>query len=418
MFISRILLGLALVVVGGWRANSLSAAEPTPAQQKIVAAHAGLQKSPENWQLHAALGMALAERARETGNPDFYEEGAKAVDKSLEIKPDNFAALKTRAWILLGQHEFPTALELCHQLTTRIPDDPMVFGMLTDAHVELGNYDEAEEACQHLLDMRPDEVLALARGSYLRELMGDIDGAIDLMQMAYERTPPTEREYQAWALTQLAHLAQATGKLDLANMWLEKGAALMPDYHYVVAAQAELFADQRKYDESLARWQKLYEIAPHPENLYRIGCALRRCNRPDEAKKAFEQFEAAALGESENWDNANRELVSYYTEEGANPAAALKVARLEFDRRKDVHTLEIYAWALYANQQFDLARQQIDKGLAIGIRDVRMFYRAGMIAVGQADLDSARKFFGQALETNGSSEWGERAREELGGITK
>ena len=32
----------------------------------------------------------------------------------------------------------------------------MVYGLLTDAHVELGNYAEAEKACQWMLDLRPE----------------------------------------------------------------------------------------------------------------------------------------------------------------------------------------------------------------------------------------------------------------------
>ena len=81
-----------------------------------------------------------------------------------------------RVWVLLGKHQFAAALELARSLNKEIPDDVQVYGFLTDALVELGNYKEAEEACQWMLDLRPGNVAALTRASYLRELFGDIEG--------------------------------------------------------------------------------------------------------------------------------------------------------------------------------------------------------------------------------------------------
>ena len=49
-----------------------------------------------------------------------------------------------RAWALLGQHRFTEALALAKQLNKKVPDDLMVYGLLTDANIELGRYDDAE----------------------------------------------------------------------------------------------------------------------------------------------------------------------------------------------------------------------------------------------------------------------------------
>jgi tetratricopeptide (TPR) repeat protein len=88
-----------------------------------------------------------------------------------------------------------------------MPDDLLLYGFMTDANAELGNYADAEAACQWMLDLRPGNIPALTRAAYLRELFGDIDGAIELMSKAYDRTPPLEYEDRAWTLTQLAHLS-------------------------------------------------------------------------------------------------------------------------------------------------------------------------------------------------------------------
>ena len=42
-----------------------------------------------------------------------------------------------RTWALLGQHRFAEALTLATALNARVPDDLMVYGMLTDANIEI-----------------------------------------------------------------------------------------------------------------------------------------------------------------------------------------------------------------------------------------------------------------------------------------
>ena len=43
-----------------------------------------------------------------------------------------------------------------------------------------------------MLDLRPGNVPVLTRGAYLRELFGDVDGALEFMTDAFDRTSPDE----------------------------------------------------------------------------------------------------------------------------------------------------------------------------------------------------------------------------------
>ena len=154
------------------------------------------------------------------------------LQQSFKRNPKNIQAQKVQAWCLLGKHEFAKALKLAKKLNKRVPDDIMVYGLLTDAHMELGNYDHAEEAAQWMLDMRPGNVPGLTRAAYLRELFGDIEGAKDLMLQAYQRVPRQELEDCAWILTQLGHLHMTNGQFEEANTYLTTALNLFPNYHY------------------------------------------------------------------------------------------------------------------------------------------------------------------------------------------
>ena len=115
-------------------------------------------------------------------------------------------------------------LEEAQKLNKKMPDDVMVWGFLTDANVELGNYKDAENAAQWMLNLRPGNLPALTRAAYLRELFGDPEGALELMQMALDSTPPSEVEDRAWITTQMAHLKLAEGKTEQAEESAAAGA--------------------------------------------------------------------------------------------------------------------------------------------------------------------------------------------------
>jgi Flp pilus assembly protein TadD len=83
-----------------------AAGEKSPAQDRVDAARRAIEKEPTRPGPHNALALALARRARETGDASLYDEAQKAIDESLRLAPENYDALKTRVWLLLGKHEF------------------------------------------------------------------------------------------------------------------------------------------------------------------------------------------------------------------------------------------------------------------------------------------------------------------------
>jgi tetratricopeptide (TPR) repeat protein len=352
---------------------------PTPAEERIVAAERAVSARPTSPDAHTELAFALARRARETADPQYYAKAEQAIETSLRLAPDNFEALKARAWVLLGKHEFAAALEVAERLNQRMPDDLLVYGLLTDAYVELGRYEEAEEACQWMLDLRPGNIPAFTRAAYLRELFGDLEGAAELMVKAYERTPSAELEERAWVLTQLGHLAYLTGNIAEAERLLGEADKLFPSYHYALGQLAKVRTRQGRHREAVALQKQRYDAAPHPENLFELARALQAAGRRSEAKSAFAAFERQALAESEKWDNANRELVSYYLDVARRPGDGLRIASLEYARRQDVYTLEAYARALHANSRIGEARAVMRRALNVGVKDPDVLAHADAI---------------------------------------
>jgi tetratricopeptide (TPR) repeat protein len=387
----------------------------SPAEQSMAVARKLIDKNPKNYEAYNALALALSRRARETSDVTFYTQAEGALQKSFEISPGNFDGERIHVWLLLGKHEFAQALPEATKLNKKMPDDVMIYGFLTDANVELGNYKDAETACQRMLDLRTGNLPGITRAAYLRELFGDVEGSLELMNMAFQSTPPTQAEDGAWILTQMAHLNLTIGNLDQSEKLLNRALIMFPGYHYALGNLAKVRIQQKRYGEAVEPLQKRYQAAPHAENLYDLAEALQLAGLTDEAKKAFVEFEQKSLLETNRADNSNHELIFYYADHANAPAKALEVATREIGRRRDTFTLDAYAWALYVNGQYGEARKQIDAALAVGIRNARMFGHAGEISLKLGDKAAAERYLRQAAELN--SQGSDQARITLAGLS-
>jgi tetratricopeptide (TPR) repeat protein len=393
---------LALSTVAGFAQSPSAPAETplSPAERSMAQARKLIEKNPKDFEAYNALALALSRRARETSDVRFYAQAEETLQKSFEISTDNFDGQRIQVWLLLGKHEFAAALDAAKKLNRKMPDDVMLYGFLTDANVELGNYREAETAAQWMLDLKPGNTPGLTRAAYLRELYGDIEGSLELMNMAYQSTPPGQAEDGAWIVTQMAHLNLAIGNIDEAEKLSQQALVMFPGYHYALGNLAKAKIQRKRYDESVELLKRRYEAAPHAENLYELAEALQLAGKTDDAGKAFAEFEQKSLLETNRGDNSNHELIFYYTDYAKEPAKALEVAEREFARRRDVFTLDSYAWALYANGQYADARKQIETALAVGVRDAKIFRHAGEIALKSGDHAAAERYLKESVGLN------------------
>jgi tetratricopeptide (TPR) repeat protein len=364
-----VIAAIAVLFVGVVANDETRGTAPSPAERKIEAARELIARNPTRFQSHNDLAMALARRARETADPSYYEQAAAALSQSRRLSPGNLEADRIDVWLLLGTHEFGRALEKALVLNRRIPDDVMTYGMLVDAYVELGRYAKAEEAAQWMLNLRPGSLPALTRTAYLRELFGDVEGALESMNEALEQVPQRETEERAWVLTHLAHLHLLANRIDRAQALADEALRLFPDYHYALAQLAKVYGRRGDHAREAALLADRFRATPHPENLYEWAEALARAGRESEARSRFAEFERLARAEMEGVDNANRELALYLVDHAKRPQEAVHVMEREIARRRDVYTLDVYAWALFAAGRKDEARRHMSEAIKAGTVD-------------------------------------------------
>jgi len=383
---------------------------PSPAERRIEGAQKVLEKQPNRYQAYNELALALIGRARETGDNSYYERASVAIASSLRIEPENFEAGQAHVALLLAEHSYRQALEEAKALNHRMPDAVLIWGYMAEAEAAIGDYQQAEEAAQWMMNLRPGNVPAYLTGAVLREDWGDIDGAEEFLSKALQQTPPFETEQTAWILTRMARLLRQSGRPDVAEDLLKKALNTFPDYYLSLEEMAEARVAQRRYPEAVELVEKRNRSFPSPQSQLLAAQTYEGARRPADAAKMYAEFEREARAQIDLPDNANVELVAYYAEHAHQPQEALRIARLEMKSRHDVWALDAYAWALYANGQYAEAHQQIEKALEIGTRDAVLYYHAGAIEAAFGKKTEASAYLHQSLEFNPTSEVSEAAR--------
>jgi tetratricopeptide (TPR) repeat protein len=171
-----------------------------------------------------------------------------------------------------------------------------------------------------------------------------------------------------------------SGRAAEAEKFATGALGLFGDYHYALGVLGQVRMEQKRYDEAVSLFQRRYASAPHAENLFAAAEALHHAGRVEEAARAFAEFERQALKESNLADNANHELMAYYTDYAGRPEKARQIAERELTRRHDAYTEAGYAWSLAASGDYRRADAEMQKALAFGLKDARVLEHSRAIA--------------------------------------
>ena len=347
---------------------------------------------------HAAVQLAdaLMRQARVAGDATLTRRAEKVLSATIAAT-DSYLARRMLGAVYLAQHRFLEALDAGQAARRMRPDDVWNHGVIGDAAIELGRYDEAFTAFDRMASIKPTAA-AYARIAYARELQGQIDGAVTAMRMAIEATGPQDPEGLAWAWSQLGALHLQQGQIDEASHAYDRALFAFPRHPYALAGQARVAAIRGDLTQALRGYRDLLAQAPTPELAAHVGDLLFR--RGD-LEGASSQWAYAERLERDGWkDEAPQPgaLARLFTERDLQPQEALRLAREAAAGRDDIFTNDTLAWAFYRTGAFDQAWAASERARRTGTRDRRILYHAAAIAAARGDRASARRLAAHALE--------------------
>lgn len=365
---------------------------PVPATlaATIETLEARVEASPDDLSALQSLAVAYVRRAIESGDPALYDLAGRTLDQADELAPDEPATLIARGTLALSLHEFEEARELGERARQAAPSSASALAVLVDAEVELGDYDAAAEVLQQMVDLRPD-LAALSRVSYLRELTGDLPGAIQAMGQA-ERAGAGAPFDEASVAALLGDLHLDVGDLDAAAGAYDRALERSPGLVAAEVGRARVLAANGEADAAIDRLDQVAAARPQPAALLLLGELQRRTGDLDGARDTDELVRSVGELQAAAGQIVDLELALFEADRRDDPELAVELASSAAQVRPDnVFVADALAWALHRAGRTGEAVPHVDEALRTGSNDPLLRFHAAVILTEAGDVAGARE---------------------------
>jgi len=403
--IAAIILMSSVLAACGLQAQAIGTPAPRPGQafnlttDDVIARDQRLVRAnPNNWTASDELAAAYLQKVREVGDPAYYPKVAALLEAALRHDPADLEATTLMGTLSLARHQFADALAWGEKAHALGPYASRPLGIMSDAQTQLGRYDQAVTSLQEMVNLRPD-LSSYSRISYLRELYGDVPGAIDAMQRAIAAGGPVP-ENLAYTEVLLGNLYFNAGRLSDAEGEYQRGLRDFPGYVQGLAGIASIRAAQGKYGEAIRLYQRAVDIYPVPQYVIALGDVYAVSGN---RKKAAEIYDLAAAEQTlfqANGVDLDQELALFDADHGRDLATALAAANRAMRDRPNVVTADSLAWTLYRTGDYPGALAASGQAHRLGTLDALAFFHSGMIELKLGMTASARADLSRAIAIN------------------
>jgi tetratricopeptide (TPR) repeat protein len=365
-----------------------------------------VQSDPDDFVAQNQLASRYLDLLRVTGDDACLAKARRAAEASVAsgVPELNTGGLAALARVQLASHQFAAARDTAKKLRELAPRKIFSFGILGDALLELGDYNEAAQAYEELArgdENKIDIETRLARLALVRGEPGAAREHFNNALAATKELTTSTPALPAWCWVQLGQLSFSGGDWENADKQYQAALAALPDYWAALDHVAELRAAQQKYGEAIALYEKVIARVPRPELCQALGDLYVFSGKPAEGKPWHERAVAIYLKAAEQANPLYyHHLAGFYSDSVEKPGEALKWARKDLEMRHSIFAYDAMAWALYRDGQFAEAAKVMKKALVLGTKAAHFFFHAGMIATANGDLAQGKEFLRRAAEVN------------------
>jgi tetratricopeptide (TPR) repeat protein len=343
-----------------------------------------IEERPDDPGPRLALVELFINEARISGEHGYYYPAAlKMLEQVLAGQPEEthrYRALFAKATVRMALHQFSAAKETALEAARLNAFDAAIHGVLTDAYVELGMYPQAIEAAEKMVAIRPD-LRSYSRISYLREIHGDVPGAIEAMRMAVAAGYPG-MEQTEWARLTLGDLYRQYGQLDSAEWQYRLALEYRPNYPFAIAALASVAAEKNEFAEAERLFKQAAGLIPEVGFFVDLAKLYRRVGGREQEVDALCAEILDMLAEDE--EAGHRMALEYaevFLELMDDPDKALPYVLEEYQvRPNNIDVNKSLAMIYHAKGDLDSSRAHLDKAMATRSQDPELRRLASLTA--------------------------------------
>lgn len=302
---------------------------------------------PDSMQL-TSFGIVGGEYNRyfkQTGNIEFLKKAEQSLKKAVEIAAIGKAGYyRALARNYISQHRFKEALQLADSSAaingSKVEGQSLYF----DLHMELGNYDLAEQYLDSLKNM--SDFGYLIRLAKWNDYKGDLDTTIKFMELAGEKANTAKnKDLMLWSYTNLADYYGHAGRIEDSYNHYLKALAIDKNNAYAKKGIAWIVFSNDKNPEEAIRILDSVTATYHAPDYFLLKAEIADYMGDDEIRTSnldqyFARVKNAAYGDMYNAYN-----LGFYLDETKQFDQALALAQKEVTNRP---TPESYSWLGYS----------------------------------------------------------------------
>lgn len=370
----------------------------TSTDSLVASLQGRIRQNPKDFEAHISLANAYLQMVRETGDPTLYTKAEGLLDEAQKLNGRSAELFAARGTLALARHDFQAALGYGAQAQALDPQSARYHGIVGDAQIELGMYDEAIQSYQDMVDSRPD-FDSYSRVAYARELYGDPEGAIEAMEFALQAGSGTP-ENVAWAHVQLGNLWFTSGNLQEARKAYGLSNETAGDYAPALAGQARIAAAEGDLERAATLYNQAFNRMPLAEYAIALGDVYAEMGDTKKAETQYELVQNIDKLSRANGVNTDLEIALFNADHDMNLETSLEKARAAYEARPSIHAADALAWTLYKTGNYKEAQKYSSEALKLGTRDPLKLFHAGMISKSLGQNEQAQKYLQQAVDLN------------------
>lgn len=322
--------------------------------------------------------------ARVTGeHPYYYNAALVTLNETLKdttkmTADQHFTALFYKSTVQLSQHKFNEALVTGEKALALNNTNSGIYGVLVDANVEIGNYEEAVKNCDKMISIRPD-LRSYSRISYLREIYGDMKGSIKSMEQAIEAGAPYS-EYKCWTIVTMGKMLENHNQLDSAMAYYQFSAKERANYPFGIAGMASVEGKLGNYKKADSLYTVALNAVPEISFIMDQAKLYKKQGKNAEMKRLIPRIESMFQEDIESGHNVNMEFAFFLLDFKKDFKRALDLGLKEYKLRpNNIDVNRLLAFAYFANGDKENAAKHIQIAMKTNKQEGDLYCISGLI---------------------------------------
>lgn len=356
-----------------------------------------LASKPSQFIYNSKIAASNTKLFNITGDISYLIAAEKNL-KEINRRVATASSLRSLARNYISQHKFQRALEILMKAEKNGEKLKSTQKMLFDVHLELGNYDKAENYLSKI--KMPNDFDYFIRAAKWNDIQGNLEMAIAFLERALKIAESSKNEsLLLWSYTNLADFYGHNNQIEKSYQFYLKALKINPNEAYAKKGIAWIaYSHEKNPDEALRIINKIQEKHSSPDYfLLKAEFAEYSKNLEDKDKNIASYLSAVSNKMyGAMYDQYNIKL---YLDEMQEKEKAFDIIQKEIKNRPTPQTYDLLAWAYYKKGAFKEALDVTNSYVASKTFEPEALYHMAMIYKANDMLNKSYELKSELLES-------------------